>query len=108
MSQVADGLGKVFPFKFDHPQKVLVVANVLPGQAGADQFPDPGGGLQGVLDAAHPEIGQPFRGEDSDLPAEDSPLLQGMVLQTARAFERTEYVAMEKAGYASPAGEMSS
>ena len=41
---------------------------------------------------------QIWRGEYSDLPAEDSSLLQGIVLQTARAFERTQSLAMEKAG----------
>jgi two-component system sensor histidine kinase KdpD len=40
---------------------------------------------------------QIWRGEYSDLPAEESSLLQGMVLQTARAFERTQSLAMEKA-----------
>jgi K+-sensing histidine kinase KdpD len=41
---------------------------------------------------------QIWRGEYSDLPTEESPLLQGIVLQTARAFERTQSLAMEKAG----------
>ena len=44
---------------------------------------------------------QIWRGEYSDLPPEDSPLLQGIILQTARAFERTQSLSMEKAGAAS-------
>ena len=49
---------------------------------------------------------QIWRGEYSDLPAEDSPLLQGIVLQTARAFERTQSLAMEKAEVKSASGEI--
>jgi len=39
---------------------------------------------------------QIWRGDYSDLPVEDSPLLQGIALQTARAFERTQYSMMDK------------
>ena len=41
---------------------------------------------------------QIWRGDYSDLPAEDSPLLQGIALQTARAFERTQSYEMERGG----------
>jgi hypothetical protein len=41
---------------------------------------------------------QIWRGEYSDLPAAECSLLQGIVMQTARAFERTQSLAMEKAG----------
>jgi len=51
---------------------------------------------------------QVWRGEYSDLPAEDSPLLQGIVLQTARALERTESLGMEKAGVEPAAGKIAS
>jgi hypothetical protein len=39
---------------------------------------------------------QIWRGEFWDLPAEDSPLLQNFVSQTARAFERTQSMEMEQ------------
>jgi len=41
---------------------------------------------------------QIWRGDYSDLPAEDSPLLQGITLQTARAYERTQSYEMERIG----------
>jgi K+-sensing histidine kinase KdpD len=41
---------------------------------------------------------QIWHGEYSELPAEESPLLQGIVLQTARAFERTQSFEMERTG----------
>jgi K+-sensing histidine kinase KdpD len=41
---------------------------------------------------------QIWRGDYSDLPAENSPLLQGIGLQTARAFERTQSYELERAG----------
>jgi hypothetical protein len=46
---------------------------------------------------------QIWRGEFAELPAEDGPLLQNFVLQTARAFERTYSLEMEKTGKASVA-----
>jgi two-component system, OmpR family, sensor histidine kinase KdpD len=42
---------------------------------------------------------QIWRGDYSDLPAEDSPLLQGIVLQTARAFERTWSLELEQGNH---------
>ena len=42
-----------------------------------------------------------WRGDFADLPAEDSHLLQNFVLQSARAFERTYSLEMEKMGSAS-------
>jgi K+-sensing histidine kinase KdpD len=47
---------------------------------------------------------QIWRDEFSDLPAEDSPLLQGIALQTARAFERTQSYEMERTGNNSTTG----
>ena len=46
---------------------------------------------------------QIWRGEYGDLPSEESHLLQNFVLQTARAFERTQSLEMEKAGNSSAA-----
>jgi K+-sensing histidine kinase KdpD len=48
---------------------------------------------------------QIWRGDYSDLPAEDSPLLQGIALQTARAFERTQPFEMERARSVPATGE---
>jgi len=47
---------------------------------------------------------QIWRGDYSDLPAGDSPLLQGIALQTARAFERTQSYELERTGSESAAG----
>lgn len=47
---------------------------------------------------------QIWRGEFADLPAEDSHLFQNFIVQTARAFERTYSLEMEKTGNASVAG----
>jgi len=47
---------------------------------------------------------QIWRGEYSDLPSEDSHLLQNFTLQAARAFERTFSLEMEKTGNGSAAG----
>ena len=47
---------------------------------------------------------QIWRGEFVDLPAEDSHLFQNFILQTARAFERTYSLEMEKTGNVSVAG----
>ncbi len=49
---------------------------------------------------------QIWRGEFSDLPAEDSPILQGIALQTARAFERTQSYEMERTGSESTTGSL--
>lgn len=47
---------------------------------------------------------QIWRGEYADLPSEDSHLLQNFTSQTARAFERTQSLEMEKMGNGSAAG----
>ena len=47
---------------------------------------------------------QIWRGDYSDLPAGDSPLLQGIALQTARAFERTQSYELERTGSESTTG----
>jgi len=47
---------------------------------------------------------QVWRGEFADPPAEDSHLLQNFAMQTARAFERTYSLEMEKIGNVSIAG----
>ncbi len=60
--------------KTTHPDRILPILNAW--------------GLVGEI--------QVWRGEYSELPAEDSPLLQGIVLQTARAFERTQSFEMER------------
>ena len=49
---------------------------------------------------------QIWRGDYSDLPAEGSSLLQGIALQTARAFERTQFYEMERAQNNSSIGEI--
>jgi hypothetical protein len=69
-----------------HPNRILPILNAW--------------GLAGEI--------QIWRGEYSDLPAEDSPLLQGIVLQTARAFERTQSLTMEKAGVEPATDEIAS
>lgn len=66
-----------------HPNRILPILNAW--------------GLVGEI--------QVWRGEYSDLPAEGSPLLQGIVLQTARAFERTQSLAMEISGVEAARGE---
>lgn len=48
---------------------------------------------------------QIWRGDYSELPADDSPLLRGIALQTARAFERTQTYEMERSGSGVIAGE---
>jgi K+-sensing histidine kinase KdpD len=64
-----------------HPDRILPILNAW--------------GLVGEI--------QIWRGEYSELPTEDSPLLQGIVLQTARAFERTQSFEMERIGSQSTA-----
>jgi len=47
---------------------------------------------------------QIWRGEYADLPTEDSHIFQNFTSQTARAFERTQSLEMEKMGNGSAAG----
>jgi K+-sensing histidine kinase KdpD len=47
---------------------------------------------------------QIWRGNYSDLPAEDNPLLRGIALQTGRAFERTQSYELERTGSESNTG----
>jgi K+-sensing histidine kinase KdpD len=65
----------------DHPDRILPILNAW--------------GLVGEIQIWH--------GEFAELPTEDSPLLQNFTLQTARAFERTHFLEMEKTGNASAA-----